>query len=70
MTNKQFDALATLLQLKRGTKSRTAAEAVLCNNAKASDVARELEISRQAVSNVIARCRRGVSLAKIVVKED
>lgn len=66
MTNDQFDALAKLIQLKSDTKSSQAARSVLCDNAKASDVATELEISRQAVSNAVARCRRGIELSKIV----
>jgi predicted DNA-binding protein (UPF0251 family) len=62
MTPDQFDALAELLRL-RGGASQEAARLVLVDGLSPADAARQIEASPQAVSNVLASCRRGLALA-------
>lgn len=62
MTPDQFDALAELLRL-RGGASQEAARLVLVDGLSPADAARQVEASPQAVSNVLASCRRGLALA-------
>lgn len=61
MTPDQFDALAELLRL-RGGASQEAARLVLVDGLSPADAARQIEASPQAVSNVLASCRRGLAL--------
>lgn len=61
LTPDQFDALAELIRL-RGGASQEAARLVLVDGMSPSDAARQVEASPQAVSNVLASCRRGLAL--------
>jgi predicted DNA-binding protein (UPF0251 family) len=63
MTPAQFDALASLLRLQVG-RSREAAKLVLVDGLAPSAAAVAAGVSRQAVSNVVRRCRSGLHLAK------
>lgn len=64
MTSEQFQALAELLRL-RGSASQEAARLVLVDGLSPSEAARQAGTTPQAVSNVLASCRRGLDLAKI-----
>jgi DNA-binding transcriptional LysR family regulator len=63
MTPSQFEALAELLQLRQGPACK-AARLVLVDGVSPSAAAEQLCISRSAVSNALARCRRGLQLAE------
>lgn len=62
MTNNQFTALASLLQLRTGPAS-AAARCVLVDGERQIDVAKGMGMSTAAVSNVVGRCTRGLALA-------
>ena len=62
MTIEQFAALAALLRL-RGGSSQEAARLVLVEGVRPSKAARQAGTTQQAVSNVLASCRRGMALA-------
>lgn len=66
MTDAQFAALAELLRL-RGGASQEAARLVLVEGLAPAEAARRVETSPQAVSNVLASCRRGLELAQRAV---
>lgn len=63
MTNDQFDALAKLLQLREG-KAQEAARQVLVNGLSQADAGRAVGMPPNAVHNAVARCRRGLELAR------
>lgn len=62
-----FDALASLMRLRQGAQ-RTAAGLVLVDGMRPADAARACGISRSAVGNTLAVCRKGLALAKIVAQ--
>lgn len=62
MTAAQFDALAALIGLHL-SPSREAARLVLVEGMAPSAAAAAAGVSRQAVSNVMRRCRAGMRLA-------
>ena len=64
MTADQFDALATLLQLRQGP-ARAAARHVLVEGMRQADAAALAGISAAAMSNALTRIRRGIELAKV-----
>lgn len=64
MTPAQFAALAELLRL-RGGPSEDAARLVLVEGLTPAAAARQAGASPQAVSNALARCRRGMELVAI-----
>mgnify|MGYP003594790097 CR=1 FL=1 len=66
MTAGQFAALAELLRL-RGGASQEAARLVLVEQLTPAEAARAAGCSPQAVSNVLASCRRGLELAQAAV---
>lgn len=66
MTAEQFSALADLLRL-RGGASQEAARLVLVEKLPPAEAARMAGCSPQAVSNVLASCRRGLELAQAAV---
>lgn len=66
MTADQFSALAELLRL-RGGVSQEAARLVLVEKLPPAEAARMAGCSPQAVSNVLASCRRGLELAQAAV---
>lgn len=69
MTPDQFAALAELLRL-RGGASEDAARLVLVEGLTPAEAARQAGASPQAVSNALARCRRGMELAKRAASGD
>ncbi|WP_443191416.1 hypothetical protein [Pseudomonas indica] len=64
MTREQFAALAELLRL-RSSASQEAARLVLVDGLSPSEAARQAGTTPQAVSNVLASCRKGIELARI-----
>jgi len=66
LTGDQFDALAELLRL-RGGASQEAARLVLVDGLSTTEAARQVGLSSQAVSKVLATCRRGLELAQRIV---
>lgn len=66
MNADQFTALAELLRL-RGGASQEAARLVLVEGFAPAEAARQAGTTPQAVSNVLASCRRGLDLARRVV---
>ena len=69
MTAEQFAALAELLTL-RGGSSQEAARLVLVEGMQPSAASRKAGTTPQATSNALARCRRGLDLARIAVGTD
>lgn len=67
MSPESFEALASLMSLRQGSQ-RTAAGLVLVDGVRPADAARACGISRSAVGNTLAVCRKGVALAKIVIQ--
>ncbi|WP_339869097.1 hypothetical protein [Pseudohongiella nitratireducens] len=63
----QFNALAQLIQLRQG-RSKEAARLVLVDGKTTSEAAHETDLSLQAVSNVVTRCKRGIALAEEVCR--
>lgn len=66
MTNLQFQALAELLRLRAGPV-REAARLVLVEGVPVGSAAVQAGVSQPSVSNALARCRRGMELARRVV---
>lgn len=64
MTPNQFDALSTLLGLRDGPAQK-AAQLVLVFGLRAADAARLSGCSRTSALNAVARCRRGLELARV-----
>ncbi|WP_455233545.1 hypothetical protein [Geopseudomonas aromaticivorans] len=65
MTADQFAALADLLRLRK-SPSNEAARLVLVEGLSTSEAAKRVGIKSNGVSNVLASCRRGMSLARRV----
>lgn len=65
MTPDQFAALSELME-QREAPSRDAARLVLVEGISPSEAADRAGVSRQAVSNVLRRCRRVIGLAERV----
>ncbi|WP_045884683.1 hypothetical protein [Pseudomonas chlororaphis] len=63
--SKQFDALADLIRLRVGA-SQDAARLVLVEGLAPGEAARRVGATPQAVSNVLASCRKGLKLAQQV----
>jgi len=66
MTADQFEALAELLRL-RGGDSQEAARLVLVDGLSTTEAAKRCDLSPQAVSKVLASCRRGMELVSRVM---
>ena len=66
MTPAQFEALAKLLGL-RGGPSAEAARLVLVDGVSVTEAAARTGVSQPGVSNAVARCRKGLELARAVV---
>lgn len=66
MTDLQFQALAELLRLRSGP-AREAARLVLVDGLPSRSAAAQTGVSEASVSNALARCRRGMELARRVV---
>ena len=67
MSPESFEALSKLISLRQGAQ-RTAAGMVLCDGMRPADAARACGISRSAVGNTLAVCRKGIALAKVVAQ--
>jgi len=67
MTDASFQALAQLMSLRQGSQ-RTAAGLALVEGMRPADAARACGISRSAVGNTLAVCRKGLALAKIAIQ--
>lgn len=63
LTAAQFEAVATLAQLRTGPQ-REAARLVLVDGARQVDAARAAGCSASAASNTLAVCRRVLGLAR------
>ena len=63
MTDEQFDAIATLIRMKKG-RSREAARLVLVEGILPTDAAALVELSRSAVRNTVKRVEHGMQLAR------
>jgi len=68
LTDDQFDALAELLRL-RGGASQEAARLALVDGLSTTEAARQVGLSSQAVSKVLASCRRGLELAQRIADQ-
>lgn len=66
MTDFQFQALAELLSLRTGP-AREAARLVLVEGVPVGSAAVQAGCSQPSASNALARCRRGMELARRVV---
>lgn len=66
MTDSQFDAIATLLQLRQGP-AQEAARLVLVGGLRQIDAAALMGISAASVNNTVQRVRRGMDLARAAV---
>lgn len=66
MTDLQFQALAELLSLRSGP-AREAARLVMVDGLAPGAAAVQAGVSAASVSNALARCRRGLELARRVV---
>lgn len=66
MTDAQFTALAALMHMHGGA-SREAARLVMVDGLIPAEAARQAGTTQQATSNALAKCRRGVELARQVV---
>lgn len=66
MTDLQFQALAELLSLRSGP-AREAARLVLVDGLPVGAAAVQAGVSQPSASNALARCRRGMELARRVV---
>jgi len=66
MTTAQFQALAELLRL-RGGPATDAARLVLVDGLTVTEAAQRAGVSSSGVSNALARCRRGMELARRAV---
>ena len=62
-------ALAELLRM-RGGASQEAARLVLAKGLSTTVAARQVGMSPQGVSNVLASCRRGLELARRATQEE
>jgi predicted DNA-binding protein (UPF0251 family) len=70
MTDEQFDALAALTRLHaRSAAPREGARLVLVDGMAPSDAAARAGVSRQSVSNVLARCRKTLDLVRKVTEK-
>jgi len=69
LTDDQFQALAELLRL-RGGASQEAARLVFVEGLSTTEAGKRVGCSPQAVSNVLASCRRGIELAQRVCGEN
>ena len=67
MTPAQFDALVKLLGLHGGPATE-AARLVLVDGLTAIEAAQQAGCSRTSTANSVARCRRGLELARAVVE--
>ena len=68
MTGEQFEALAQLLRLRAGPAS-AAARLVLVDGLRPAQAATRAGCSPQSASNTLARCRKGLALARVAVGE-
>lgn len=66
LTLAQFEALAALLRMRNGA-SQNAARLVLVEGFSTTEAAKMVGTSPQAVSNVLASCRKGIDLARKAV---
>lgn len=66
MKPEAFEALAALLQARNGP-AKEAARLVLVDGVRPADAARQTGLSAASVSNALARFRRGLELALVVV---
>lgn len=69
MKEDQFMALAELLRM-RGGASQEAARLVLVKGLSTTKAAQQVGIGTQAVSNVLASCKRGLELARRATQDD
>ena len=68
MRPESFDALAQLLRLRQGP-AKEAARLVLVDGLRPAQAATRAGCSPQSVSNTLARCRKGLALARAAVGE-
>ena len=66
MTDEQFFALAALLRMRAGP-AREAARLVLVEGSRVTEAAAKTGASQPSVSNAVARCGRGLDLARQAV---
>lgn len=68
LTNKQFLALAKLLQIREGPSGQ-AARLVLIDGLSQAEAGRQTGLSTSGVGKVVQRMRRGLELAKAAAAE-
>jgi DNA-directed RNA polymerase specialized sigma24 family protein len=68
MQPQSFNALARLLRLRPGP-AKEAARLVLVDWYRPAAAARQTGCTPQSVSNTLARCRKGLALARVAVGE-
>ena len=68
MRPESFDALAQLLRLRPGP-AKEAARLVLVAGYRPAAAARQTGCTPQSVSNTLARCRKGMTLAMVAVEK-
>lgn len=66
MRPESFDALAQLLRLRPGP-AKEAARLVLVDGFRPAAAARQTGCTPQSASNTLARCRKGLALARVAV---
>ena len=66
MRPESFDALAQLLRLRQGP-AKEAARLVLVDGYRPAAAARQTGCTPQSASNTLARCRKGLALARVAV---
>ena len=64
MRLESFNALAQLLRLRPGP-AKEAARLVLVDGCRPAAAARQTGCTPQSVSNTLARCRKGIELARL-----
>ena len=68
MRQESFNALAQLLRLRPGP-AKEAARLVLVDGFRPAAAARQTGCTPQSASNTLARCRKGLALARVAVGE-
>ena len=66
MRPESFDALAQLLRLRQGP-AKEAARLVLVDGYRPAAAARQTGCTPQSASNTLARCRKGLAIARVAV---
>lgn len=71
VNNDQFDALVALTRLHaRSAAAQEGARLVLVEGLASAEAAARVGVTRQALSNVLTRCRRTLELVQKVTKKE